>query len=797
MNVNNYISEIDIIEESKQCFLTYSEEVLTDRAIPAVEDGLLSAQRKILWTMEDYLKMDSKGKTKKCNAIVGSTLATSYFHGDASCYGVLCKMSQEFLMRYPLVFGQGSLGTQESNDMVASSRYTEAKPSKYTDLMMTDYKKKVIPEKETYNGEFMEPVVLPGLFPNALCNGRQAIGISMAHNSLPNNLTEVCNAAIHFIEKQGEITLEELMKDIPGPDFPLGGQVINIKDVKTAYATGKSNISLKVRGDYEIDGKKIIFTSIPYRTYRNKIKEQINNNIEELEKSIVDFDDESGVGQNRLVFTVKDEGCIQTALTKLFALTDLQTSLSYNMNFIVNGTPKLCSLYDLIKYYIQHQENVLLNATKFDKDKAEKRLHILKGLIIAIDKIDEAINLIKTSENKNTARIGLMSLLNVDEIQADAILDMKLAKLTRIDKNELIQEKEEKEVFINECNRIISEKDYRNTIMIKNITSLRDTYGDSRRTKLDNISIEKEEKEIEFVEPEKCVVVLTESGLVKRIPAASFKTQRRNGKGVKTQDDITSMVIRTNTIDSLMIFTNKGKMYRLLVNDIPEGTNVSKGQSIKSLVTMDINEQPTVIYSIYRDTDAKFVLFTTKNGVVKKTPLDEYIKTQKKTGIAAINIREDDELVSVNLIKDENILFVTSGGYSMRIKAEDISISSRIAIGYKGIALHSDDSVVAALPIRNNEDSLAIFSMNGMGKKFPVSECPVQNRGGRGLICYKPTNSSGPIAAATLISDEDNILICGDKTSLCISATEIPSLGRVSIGNQLIKGSSIVSVSKV
>ena len=797
MNKENFITEIDILEESKDCFLTYAEEVLTDRAIPAVEDGLLSAQRKILWTMEDYLKMDSKSKTKKCNAIVGSTLATSYFHGDASCYGVLCKMSQEFLMRYPLVSGQGSLGTQESNDMVASSRYTEAKPSKYTDLMMTDYKKKVIPEKETYNGEFMEPVVLPGLFPNALCNGRQAIGISMAHNSLPNNLTEVCNAAIHFIEKQGEITLEELMKDIPGPDFPLGGQVINIKDVKTAYATGKSNISLKVRGDYEIDGKKIIFTSIPYRTYRNKIKEQINNNIEELEKSIVDFDDESGVGQNRLVFTVKDEGCIQTALTKLFALTDLQTSLSYNMNFIVNGTPKLCSLYDLIKYYIQHQENVLLNATRFDKDKAEKRLHILKGLIIAIDKIDEAINLIKTSENKNAARIGLMSLLNVDEIQADAILDMKLAKLTRIDKNELIQEKEEKEIFINECNRIINEKDYRDTIMIKNIASLRDTYGDPRRTKLDNISIEKEEKEIEFIEPEKCVVVLTESGLVKRIPATSFKTQRRNGKGVKTQDDITSMVIRTNTIDSLMIFTNKGKMYRLLVNDIPEGTNVSKGQSIKSLITMDINEQPTVIYSIYRDTDAKFVLFTTKNGIVKKTPLDEYIKTQKKTGIAAINIREDDELVSVNLIKDENILFVTSDGYSMRIKAEDISISSRIAIGYKGITLHSDDSVVAVLPIRNNEDSLAIFSTNGMGKKFPVSECPVQSRGGKGLICYKPTNSSGSIAAATLISDEDNILICGDKTSLCISATEIPSLGRVSIGNQLIKGSSIVSVSKV
>ena len=440
---------------------------------------------------------------------------------------------------------------------------------------------------------------------------------------------------------------------------------------------------------------------------------------------------------------------------------------------------------------------MLLNATKYDKDKAEKRLHILKGLIVAIDKIDEVIALIKKSESKNEANSNLRVLLNVDEIQANAILDMKLAKLTRIDKNELIADKEHQEEIIIHCDRVINEKSYRNSILISQISSLRSSYGDARRTKLDNLSVEKTEKEIEFVEPEKCVVVLTESGLVKRIPSSSFRNQHRNTKGVKTQDDITSMVIRTNTIDSLMIFTDKGKMYRLLVNDIPVGTNVSKGQSIKSLITMDINEQPTVIYSIYRDTDAKFVLFTTKNGVVKKTPLDEYIKTQKRTGIAAINIREDDELVSVNLIKDENILFVTSGGYSMRIKAEDISISSRIAIGYKGITLHSDDSVVAALPIRNNEDSLAIFSTNGMGKKFPVSECPVQNRGGKGLICYKPTNSSGLIAAATLISDEDNILICGDKTSLCISATEIPSLGRVSIGNQLIKGSSIVSVSKV
>ena len=797
MEKENFITEIDIIDEAKDNFLVYAEEVLTDRAIPAVEDGLLSAQRKILWTMEDYLKMDSKGKTKKCNAIVGSTLATSYFHGDISCYGVLCKMSQEFLMRYPLVKGQGSLGTQESNDMVASSRYTEAKPSLYTDLMMNDYKKKVIPEKETYNGEFMEPVVLPGLFPNALCNGRQAIGISMAHNSLPHNLTEVCNAIIHYIENEGNINIDELMKDIPGPDFPLGGQIINIKEVRSAYATGKSNISLKVRGDYEIENNKIIFNSIPYRTYRNKIKEQINDNIEELEKSIIDFDDESSVGINRLVFTVKDEGCIQTALSKLFALTDLQTTLSFNMNFIVNGTPKLCSLYDLIKYYVIHQEDVLLNATYFDKDKAEKRLHIIEGLIIAIDKIDEVIKLIKNSENKNIARTSLVSFLNIDEIQADAILDMKLVKLTRIDKNELIQEKQEKEIFIEECNRIIGNKSYRDGILIKKVSSLRDAYGDARRTKLNNISENKEEKEIEFVEPEKCVVVMTESGLIKRVPSSSFRTQRRNGVGVRTQDDITSMVIRTNTIDSLMIFTDKGKMYRLLVNDIPIGNNTAKGQSIKSLVTMEPNENPTVIYSIYRDTDAKYVLFTTKNGLVKKTALDEYIKTSKKSGIAAINIKDDDELVSVNLIKDEPVIIITKNGYTIKFNSMEVGAMGRITQGIKGINLSKDDNVITTLVIRDEKDMIAIFTENGLGKKYLISETPIQKKGGKGLLCYKPTTTTGFVSAAALLSNEDNILICGDKNSICIKSNEIPTLGRVSVGNQIIKNNKIISVSKV
>ena len=352
------ITNVDILDEAKECFLVYAEEVLTDRAIPAAEDGLLSSQRKILWTMEDYLKMNNKAKTKKCNAIIGSTLATSYYHGDAACYGVLSKMSQEFLMRYPLIHGQGGLGTQESNDMVASSRYTEAKPSKFADLMMIDYGKNVVPTKETYNGEYMEPVVLPGLFPNALCNGKQAIGVSMAHNSLPHNLTEVCNAIIHYIEHEG-ITIDELMTYVPGPDFPLDNIVINQKDVKSALKTGHSATSLKVRGRYEIDKDKIIFTSIPYRTYRDKIREQITKNVDEFDKILDDFNDESSLGVNRLIFKVKAGVDPERAVLTIFKLTDLQTTVSYNMKYIVNGTPKLCSMIDLIEAYYKHQTSVL------------------------------------------------------------------------------------------------------------------------------------------------------------------------------------------------------------------------------------------------------------------------------------------------------------------------------------------------------------------------------------------------------------------------------------------------------
>lgn len=784
------ITEVDILDEAKDNFLTYAEEVLTDRAIPAAEDGLLSAQRKILWTMEDYLKMDNKSKTKKCNAIIGSTLATSYFHGDIACYGVLRKMAQEFLMRYPLVTGQGQLGTQENNDMFSSSRYTEAKPSKFTDLMMNDFSKNVVPTKETYNGEFQEPIVLPSLFPNAICNGRQAIGISMAHNSAPHNLTEVCNAAIALIEK-GELTIDEVLSYIPGPDFPLGGTVLNIKDVRAAFASGKSNVSLKIQGDYEIDGQDIIFTSIPYRTYRDKIKEQIEKNIDVLSELIDDFDDESNIGQNKLVFHVKDGVSVSKALNKLFLLTDLQSTLSYNMNYIVNGTPKLCSMVDLLHAYVNHQEDVLVNATTFDKEKAEARAHILEGLIAAVDKIDEVIALIKQSAGRADARIKLMDFLSVDEVQANAILDMKLGKLTRIDKEELVNELKEKKEFIAKCIEILTDKEVRNKVLISKITQLRDTYGDARRTKLLNTDIPKQEKEVVVVEPKDCVVVVTKKNTIKRIDAKNFKAQKRNTTGVKT-GDIVLFSQKTNTQDTLMVFSSKGKMYRVLVDNIPEGTNASNGTPISTLIEFENGEKPMAFTTMTRDTDKKFIFFATKNGTIKKVPLDEYDK-MKRTGIIAISFKDGDELADVTFINQEQMLLVTKNGMAIRFGTTEMPISSRTAQGVKGMKLNDGDNVIAALPIVDSADYLAIVSKNGLGKKMQIDELTLQNRGGKGLLCYK-----GEIAGAEIIKESDNLLINGDKSSIVISGKDIPTLGRVSMGNIMLKNNEqVISITQV
>lgn len=792
MGNNSLITEVDILEESKNCFLDYTEEVLTDRAVPSAEDGLLSVHRKLIWTMEEPLKMNSKSKFKKSASIVGTTLATSYFHGDTACYGALCKIAQPYLMRYPLIDGDGNLGTQEGNGYEAASRYTNAKPSIYADLMMNDFKKNVVPLKETYNGEYMEPVVLPSLLPNAIVNGRETIAIGLAHNSLPHNLTEVCNAIIARLEKNDSLTIDELMLYIKGPDFPLKNTVINSKDIKAAFAKGKSDVSLKVRGDYEIKDNEIIFNTIPYRTYRNKIKEQISQNIDVLEEYIEDFSDESNCGINKLVFKIKKGVNPEQAVLKLFALTSLQTTLSYNMNYIVNGTPKMCSMMDLIDAYVNHQINVLLASTEFDKEKALKRKHILEGLIIVINDIDKAIHLIRDSLNSAEAASRLVKTFNLTEEQAKAVLDMKLARLTKLDKNDLIKELEEKNRIIAECEKIINEETYRNNVLIEKVKNLKNTYGDARRTELLNIEVPKEEKEIAEIIPEDVVIVFTENGLIKKVPTSTFKIQRRGGKGVKTKDEIISDVIKTNTVDTLMFFTTKGKMYRTIADNIPTGTNITKGVSVNSLIKLDRNEKVIAITSLHRKSTPKYVIFVTKNGMVKKSYLEEYTKTNRNTGIAALNVKENDEVVRIIFQDEEDMILLTKNGMSIKFATKEINPVGRAAMGVKGIKLSEDDEIVAALPIHKTSDTVAIFTENGLGKKVSLEDFPLQGRGGKGTICSKSS-----IIKGLMISNEDNILICGNKSSICISAKDIPLLSKISQGNILLKDNKVLSATKI
>lgn len=787
------IIQTPIINEVEQSFLDYSLSVITDRALPSTEDGLKPVARRILYDMYDKGHRNDK-KFVKCAQPVGDTMGRFHPHGDSSIYGALVWLSQPWNMRYPLIDFHGNNGSRDG-DEPAAYRYTECKLSKIGEEMLKDIKKNTADWAPAYTDEENEPIYLPGGIPNLLVNGTSGIAVGMACSFAPHNLNEIMDAAIYILNNPN-CEVKELLQFVKGPDFPTGGLIINKDELPTAYLTGKGRA--RIRAEYTIESDKnkdsIIFTSIPYKVSKEKLQIDIDKLCEEGKiDGITSIRDESNKDGVRFVIELGKGVNSELIISKLFKLTQLEDTYSFNQVALVDKKPRLLNLKQLLEIYNQHQTDVLLRKTKFDADKISDKLHILEGLLIALEDIDNIIALIKKSESASVAKISLMAKYGLSEVQAKAILDMKLSKLAKLEKVEIQNEKKDLVSELNRLNNILSNP---TPTLIEYFTSLKQKFGDTRRSTITQVAITPEEKEIEFVEPEKCVVVMTEGGTIKRIPSSSFRTQKRNGKGIKTQEDITSAVIRTNTIDSLMIFSNQGKMYRLLVNDIPEGTNVSKGQSIKSLVNMDMNEEPATMYSIYRDTDAKFVLFVTKNGIVKKTSLDEYTKTKKKTGITAINIKDGDALAAVSLINSEQLILVTKNGIAIKFDSTDINPSSRTTIGIKGINLNEDDEVVAAIPVRDTNDQLAIFSKNGMGKKFELNELPIQKRAGKGLICYKPTPASGDVAAAVLVSDEDNILLVGNKNSLCISAKEIPSLSRASIGNQLIKNNTLSSVSK-
>ena len=783
-----------ITDEVEQSMLDYGMSIITDRALPSAEDGLKPVNRRLLYDMFDKGYLNNK-KFVKCAQPVGDTMGRFHPHGDSSIYGALVWMSQPWNMRYPLIAWHGNNGSRDG-DEPAAYRYTECKLSKIGEEMLADIKKNTVDWQNAYTDEEQEPIYLPGRIPNLIVNGTSGIAWAMACSFAPHNLTEVMSAAVHVLENP-DCEVKEILNFITGPDFPTGGLVVNKDELPTAYLTGKGRA--RIRGEYTIESDKkgdtIVFTSIPYKVSKEVLIVKIDELCNEGKiNGIAAIRDESNKDGVRFVIELEKGVSAEPVVQKLFKLTPLENTYSFNQVALVDKKPVLVNMKQLIQSYIEHQKDVLLRKTQFDLDKIKARIHILEGLLIALEDIDNVIALIKKSESAAVAKTNLMAKYNLSEAQAKAILDMKLSRLARLEKIEIENEKNEKLLESERLEGILKNP---TPELKKEFEDIQKTYGDARRTTITQAAITKEEKEIEFVEPEKCVVIMTEGGLIKRVPATSFRTQKRNGKGVKSQDDITQAVIRTNTIDSLMIFTNKGRMYRLLVDEIPVGTNATKGQSIKSLVAMEKDEEASIIYSIYRETDAKYVLFVTKNGVVKKTALEEYVKTKKKTGIAAISIKDGDELAAVTLVKDEPLMVLTGKGMGIKFGSLEVSATSRATSGVKGMALNEGDYVVAALPIRNANDSLAVFVESGLGKKISLDEFVTQKRGGKGIITYKTNEKTGDVTSAALISDEDNLLVCGLASSICVSATEIPSAGRVSIGNQILKGTKLLSVTKV
>lgn len=774
----------DLINELGFNFINYAAAVNTDRAIPDATSGLKPVARRILYGAYDFGRTSNKAHVK-CALIVGDVMGHYHPHGDSSIYGALVRLAQPWVMRYPLIDFHGNVGNI-GGDGPAAPRYTEARLSKLSeDGLLAGLKKRNVDFIPNYDESSEEPVTLPAIFPNLLCNPNTGIGVAMACNWLPHNLNEVAQAIYDYMDGKEPM--------LPGPDFPTGGVIINKKDIPNILRTGHG--SVKVRGQYRIEKNNIIFYEIPYGTTTEALMNEIGEVADNKEiEGISDIRDESTLKGLRIVIQCERNASPDAIVKKLFAKTNLQVSISYNQVALVNKTPTELGLADCIKIYIEHNENCLIKEVTFDKAKAEARKEVVEGLLRALEDIDNIITLIKKSKSSADARIQLMEKYAFTENQAKAIVNMKLGSLAGLEKMELQNELADLIASIEHYMSLLNSEDMRKGVVRERLEAIVKKYGDKRKTELTQIDVKPEDKEVEAVVPEDVVVVLTKSGEIKRIPVKSFRVQKKNGKGVKNEGDALLDTISTNTVDVLMFFTNKGKMYRTIVDNVPEGTNTSRGGRVASLINIEPDERVIAMTSLHRKSTAKYVVFFTKKGLIKKTALEEYTKVKRSTGIQAIKINDGDSIASVTFLDQEEVVVITKKGMSIHFETASIGAIGRVTAGVKTIKLADDDEIIAGLPVHNLNDCVAIFSANGFGKKTKLEEFPLQGRAGKGVMCYKPTNTTGEVIGAEMVSDEDNILLVGISNSICISAKDIPLLTRTSVGNIMIKNKIVSTV---
>ena len=770
------MNNIDLTKELSQNFIDFSHEANCQRAFADARDGLKPGQRACLWEM--FVKGYSSSKPHvKSAKISGGTIATWWPHGDTAIYDTFARMSQPWINNIPEVDWHGANGSIQISGEPAASRYTEARLSKATEEgMLYNIKKHNVPMKLNFTEDEEWPEVFPALIPRLMVNGCQGIGSTIANVWLPHSLDDLSKIIEEYV-KTGEIDYNNI-----APSFPTGGTIINKSALPTIYKTGKGKVIL--RGTAEIKGNSILITEIPYQVYVEPFIDQIKELIikDEL-KGILNVLNKSD--KKRLLIEVECESNPQGVLQKLYALTSLQKSFSANQFALVGKTPKLLTLKEYLDIYLQHNYECIKREYAYDLTKAKDRLEIVEGLIRALEDIDNIIALIKASQSSSDAVVKLIEKYNFTERQAKAIVDMKLGRLAHLEKVELNEEKIGLLSTIETCNDVISNVEKQKEIYLDRFLKVSKKYGDARRTKLMDIEIpkDKKEKEVAEVVPEDVVVVTNQAGYIKRIPVASFKVQRRGTKGIKTADETILDVVKTNTVDTMMFFTDKGRMYRCLVDKIIEGDNTSKGMHISDLVKLETTtERIIAVSSLHRKTTPKYIYFITKKGLIKKSLLSEYTQSTRNTGLQAIKLGAGDSIANIIFMDDEDVVVVTKKGMGIKFDTKTINAIGRLTTGVKAIKLEEGDEVVAGLPIHKETDCLALVAEAGIGKKLALTDLPRQTKGGKGIILYKDQ----VVAGAAMVSDEDNILIIG-RSTVTISAKDIPQYSKTADGVILIK----------
>ena len=786
------IVERDIEEEMKTAYIDYAMSVIVSRALPDVRDGLKPVHRRILYTMyEDGLTSDKP--YRKSATTVGDVLGRYHPHGDASVYDAMVRMAQTFSLRYPLIDGHGNFGSIDG-DGAAAYRYTEARMSKISELMLTDIEKNTVDFIPNFDDRLQEPAVLPARIPALLINGSSGIAVGMATNIPPHNLTEVINGIVKIIDDDN-VTDEQLMQIIKGPDFPTGGMILGRDAIKQAYTTGRGKITVRAEAEIEemSNGRqKIIVTSLPYQVNKARLIENIANLVKEKRiEGISELRDESDrENAVRIHIGLKKEANARVVLNQLYKNTQMQDTFGIIMLALVDGEPKILTLRQCLDYYINHRKDVILRRTKFELDKALARAHILEGLKIALDNIDEVINIIRNSYDD--AKERLIKRFGLSDIQAQAILDMRLKTLSGLQREKIEEEYNELMKLIAHLREILGSETLVFQIIKEELLEIKEKYGDERLTKI--VAAEGEFNDEDLIKEEQMVVALTHFGYIKRMPIDTYRSQRRGGKGITgistREEDFVKQIFTTSTHDTVLFFSNKGKLYRLRGYEIPEAGRTAKGTAIVNLLSLDAGEKISAIIPIQSFEDGKYLLMATKNGLIKKTPLKEY-DSSRKTGLLAINLKDDDELIDVRLTDGEdNVVLVTSKGMCITFDEKDVRPVGRSAQGVLGIRLDDDDFVIGMESIlaNNKNATLLAITENGFGKRTEVDEYRVQNRGGRGVITYKITPKTGNIVGIRMASeDEDVMLITNSGTIIRIKVKDVSILGRATQGVTLMR----------